>query len=170
MVCMYSDTLCVRHSRHDCRPSWYDLIISATCQGRIQENYHYCLTEAYGRLVYFVSKDGHKIAADLSILSKLLLEPFRVWSKMLQNAAFYSHNKFGHVQHDLREFDAITALVRCTHENYAVRRKSDGSVAFQGAFSCVIGVNESLFPVNSDDSYDRADLRFSQRFLQGYGR
>ena len=106
---------------------------------------HYCLPQSYRCRVRLISEFGDEVSADRTILTKLLLKPFGISFKMLENPIIGRHEYRCHVEHQLTEMHPAATLMRSPHEENSIRRKLNGSMFLQSALPSSIRMDQSLF-------------------------
>jgi hypothetical protein len=74
----------------------------------------------------------------------LLLEPFRIALKMLQQTFIGSHKDGRDIDQQLSKFNTVPALVRRSEENDSVGQELDGAVFLQCTSASGVGMDKSL--------------------------
>ena len=90
--------------------------------------YHYSPSQSYRSREHLVGEFSNKITADRTVLTKLLLELFRVLFEMLEDLIVGRHEYRCYFEHSLAKMYPAAALVRSSHEENAICRELDRSV------------------------------------------
>ena len=102
---------------------------------------HYCLSQSYWSREHLISEFGNEVVANRRILAKLLLEPFGVSLKMLDNFVIHCHKYGSHLKHQLSKMHSTAALVWSSHKEDTICRELDQSVFLQGTLPSSIRMN-----------------------------
>lgn len=75
---------------------------------------------AYWSFLLLVGKFCYKVSADRAILPKLMLQPLRVFYRMLDETFICSSEDGSNVCHQTSKFGTVSTLMRCTHREHSI--------------------------------------------------